>query len=126
VRLARRKGSKLEARVEVAGLSVYHAVQNHLTLPNGAQIAAGALGVGASMNAAKGLIKPRAAAPSPDAPTKATPSRARTEAPTTEFRAGKQWRHAIATAYRLPGGAAVDADWTSSRMACWGIRAPRP
>jgi hypothetical protein len=68
-------------------LGVYDGTQNGVTLANGTQIAAGALGLGANVSAAKGLVKPRAAL-SPDAPTKATPSPASAEVPATEFRVG--------------------------------------
>jgi hypothetical protein len=60
---------------------VYDATQNGVTFANGTKIAAGALGITANVSAAKGLIKPRPAAPGPDVP-----------APTTHLRAiRKEW-----------------------------------
>jgi hypothetical protein len=76
---------------------VYDATQNGVTLANGTQVAAGALGLTANISAAKGLVKPRGPAPttptttpsSPDAPARPSPSAASAKAPSPEFRVGK-------------------------------------
>ena len=68
---------------------VYDASQNGVTLANGTQVAASALGLSANVSAAKGLVKPRAPVPAPEAPVQKAPSPAPPKAPTADFRVGK-------------------------------------
>jgi hypothetical protein len=67
---------------------VHDAANNGINIANGAQVAASALGISGNLNAAKGLIKSRPAAPSSDVPASPTPSPA-PAASATEFRVGK-------------------------------------
>ena len=68
---------------------VYDASQNGVTIANGVQVGAGALGMTANIGAAKGLGKSRAGAASPDTPTQKQPSPPPSDAPAPEFRVGK-------------------------------------
>jgi hypothetical protein len=68
---------------------VYDAANNGVTIANGAQVAAGALGISANLSAAKGLVKSRPPAPSAASPAQSTPSSAPAKSPSTGFRVGR-------------------------------------